>query len=110
MQVPLGVLLLLNENKMDEMCRILDELHKYVPGTTTEGVTLPNGQVFSHEDYNLIKILLGGDQLTVARVCGAGAATRMHGTALMVLYMLLRIGTPGRSLCRYGKRVITQHF
>ena len=60
MQVPLGVLLL-NKNKVDEMCKILDVLHKYVPTTTTEGETVPDGQVFSHEDYSLIQILLGGD-------------------------------------------------
>ena len=64
MQVPLGVLLL-NENRVDEMCKILDELHKYVPTTTTEGVTLPDGQVLTHADYGLIQILFGGDQVTV---------------------------------------------
>lgn len=80
MQVPLGVLLL-NENKVDEMCKILDELHKYIPTTTTEGVTLPDGQVFTHEDYRLIQILLGGDQLTVARVRGAVAARSSHENA-----------------------------
>ena len=40
---PIGVQLL-NENNLDEMCAILDTLHKYCPtSTSTEEGTLPNG-------------------------------------------------------------------
>lgn len=77
-KVPLGVLLF-NENKVHEMCKILDKLHDYVPSTSVaETITLPNGQVITHSDYNLTKILLGGDQLTVARVRGAMSVRSNH--------------------------------
>ena len=74
-QVPLGVLLK-NENVLNDMVDILDELHKYVPRTTTMqtidvctgggGTTAVDIHVntFSH-------IPLGGDQLTVARIRGS---------------------------------------
>eukprot|EP00731_Ephydatia_muelleri_P004086 Em0002g262a len=73
--VPLGVLLK-NENVLKDMVDILDELHKYVPRTTTMqtidvctgggGTTAVDIHVntFSH-------IPLGGDQLTVARIRGS---------------------------------------
>ena len=78
LQVPLGVVLK-NENILNDMVDILDELHIYVPktsstqsydtcaedgGTRTVDVTTNH---FSH-------ILLGGDQLTVARVRGSQGA------------------------------------
>lgn len=67
LQVPLGVLLL-NENKIDHMCKIMDALHHYVPTViaSREG-TLPNGEKFSYDEEELLEILSGGDQLTVAR-------------------------------------------
>lgn len=81
MQVPLGILLF-NENKVDEMCKILDELHKYVPSMSTEEeIALPDGRVFSHNDYKLSQILLGGDQVTVARVRGAVGVRSNHENA-----------------------------
>eukprot|EP00731_Ephydatia_muelleri_P000852 Em0001g852a len=73
--VPLGVLLK-NENVLNDMVDILDELHKYVPRTTTMqtidvctgggGTTAVDIHVntFSH-------IPLEGDQLTVARIRGS---------------------------------------
>lgn len=73
-QVPLGVILK-NENVLNEMVQILDRLHNYVPMTQTE-------QEFDvvHDDDDVEHlsitvdhfhhILLGGDQLTVARVRG----------------------------------------
>jgi len=64
MQVPLGVLLF-NENKVDEMSKILDKLHKYVPAKAVQQViTLPDGRVLTHDDYKLYYILLDGDQLS----------------------------------------------
>lgn len=61
------------------MCTILDCLHKYVPSTSTsEQVTLDSGEKVTHIDYNLAPILLGGDQLTVARARGAKSIRRNH--------------------------------
>ncbi|KAL5517099.1 hypothetical protein EMCRGX_G002570 [Ephydatia muelleri] len=66
----------MNENVLNDMVDILDELHKYVPRTTTMqtidvctgggGTTAVDIHVntFSH-------IPLGGDQLTVARIRGS---------------------------------------
>ncbi len=80
-KVPIGVLLY-NENKVDEMCKILDKLHDYVPSESTqEDITLPDGQTMTHKDYKLVKILLGGDQVTVKRVCGAKGVRSSHDTA-----------------------------
>lgn len=75
MQVPLGVHLK-NENVLSEMIDIVDELHKYIPKTSTN-------QTFIHcaEGGNIAPItlqidhfnhiLVGGDQLTVARIRGS---------------------------------------
>ena len=50
------------------MCKILDNLHDYVPSTSSSHVvTLDDGTTENHTDYNLTRILMGGDQLTVAR-------------------------------------------
>lgn len=79
--MPLGVLLF-NENKVDEMCKILDRLHKYVPSTSTlTETTLPDGRTFTHTEYKQVKILLGGDQVTVARVRGAVGIRSNHENA-----------------------------
>jgi len=68
--------LLHNENINHEMCKILDHLHKYVPSTSvSREVKLDDGTTINHEDYMLTPILLGGDQLTVAR---AQSAKRMR--------------------------------
>lgn len=65
------------------MCKILDHLHTYVPQKRVEVVTsVPDGSVVTHDDYQLGKILLGGDQLTVARIHGAQAARSSHETAI----------------------------
>ena len=57
-----------NENVTHEMCKILDNLHDYVPSTSSSHVvTLDDGTTENHTDYNLTRILMGGDQPTVAR-------------------------------------------
>ena len=57
-----------NENVTHEMCKILDNLHDYVPSTSSSHVvTFDDGTTENHTDYNLTRILMGGDQLTVAR-------------------------------------------
>ena len=80
-QVPLGVMHE-NENKIDEMCNAMDKLHVYVP--TKEVIDkklLSSGQIINKEDYRFCKILMGGDQLTVARARGSSAARVDHRTA-----------------------------
>ena len=77
-QIPLGVLLK-NENVIDDMVHILDALHKYVP-TTTSNKTV---QICEESEairaldidiHHFRHILLGGDQLTVARIRGTQCA------------------------------------
>ena len=67
-QVPLG-LMLHNENKLDEMRKILEDLHKFVPTLPKEGeFTLPNGSTVPFDNTAFSEVLCGGDQLTVARM------------------------------------------
>ena len=74
MKVPLGVLLH-NENKLDEMAKILTYYMKLVPTVEAEGHRqLPNGSVLDFDDTRFFSILFGGDQLTVARIRG----TQIH--------------------------------
>lgn len=71
----MGVILK-NENILSEMVEILEEIHKYVP---TKKTTEEFDVVHSDEEVERIRviidhfyhILLGGDQLTVARARGA---------------------------------------
>lgn len=71
-QVPLGVLLH-NENKLDEMSEILTHYQTtLVPTLPVEGHhTLSNGSVIDFDDTRFHELLIGGDQLTVARIRGA---------------------------------------
>lgn len=49
-KVPLGVLMY-NENRLDEMCKILEHLHQSVPSVSTSTtIELPNGAEFQHND------------------------------------------------------------
>ena len=57
---------MLNENKIDHMCQIMHDLHKYVPTiVTTEEKVLPTNEVKTYDIENQMEILAGGDQLTV---------------------------------------------
>ena len=68
-----------NENEVDGMCRILEKLHEYVPKhCELEIVLLENGLEIEYENYKFCRLLLAGDQLTSARICGA-QALRSHG-------------------------------
>ena len=63
LQVPLGIQLY-NENKLSEMCLIVDAHHKYVPTVAeSQEITL-----HEHSNHRFHKLLLNRDQLTVARV------------------------------------------
>lgn len=70
-----------NENKLDEMCIIMEKLHMYVPSTpTTTMIRLESGETLEHCDASLHQILFVGDQLTVARARGAQAIRASHDT------------------------------
>ena len=69
LQVPLGVQLL-NENKTDEMCLIMKNLHKDVPKKTYK-ITYHLNEDFDCTEECYHRILFGGDQLTVCRARGA---------------------------------------
>ena len=80
-QVTLGVYLK-NEKKLSDMVDILHDLHKYVPMMrTTEfcDIAGPSGGCMGVEEINICHfhhILLGRDQLIVARVCGSQCARK----------------------------------
>ena len=70
-----------NENKLDEMCTIMQGLHKYVPSRPiTNRIHLDSGETLEHHDAALHQILFVGDQLTVARAQGAQAIRASHDT------------------------------
>ena len=69
-QVPLGIHLL-NENKVDEMCMIMNSLHKYVPKATHQ-ITNQDNRPISEEFFH--EVLFGGDQLTACRSRAAQTA------------------------------------
>lgn len=71
-----------NENKLDQMCEIMDKLHEYVPAQQV----VESFDVFGDSDpieadeHIYHQILLGGDQLTVARARGSAAVRVDHMT------------------------------
>ena len=72
-------MLLLNENKLDEMSEILDMYMHRVPTEPSEGLmTLPNGEIILVNNTAFFNVLFGGDQLTVARIRGAQALRDTH--------------------------------
>ena len=78
MQVPLGIQLL-SENNLNDMSKLLENFHKLVPTHDKEGhLTLPNGEMLDFDDTSFFTVLLGGDQLTVARARGAQAMRDSH--------------------------------
>jgi L1 cell adhesion molecule like protein len=78
--VPLGIDLH-NENKVDEMCKILEAHHMYVPTIASKKkIALPHGEFMEVPNTDMWNILLGGDQLTVARARGAALVTASHDT------------------------------
>ena len=84
-QVPLGIQLH-NENKLDEMSKILEKFHQYVPTEPSEGtITLPDDTTRSIDNTLFFQLLMGGDQLTVARVRGTAALRATHDTHLECL-------------------------
>lgn len=76
-------MLLLNENKLEDMSKTLEHYMKLVPSFSAEGkYTLSNGEVISFDDTRFWEVLFGGDQLTVARTRGTQALRDTEETAL----------------------------
>ncbi len=69
------------------MAKILEEFHeKYVPTMPSDGNTiLPDGSSLSFDDTHFHNILVGGDQLTVARARGATSLRSSHDKPLQRL-------------------------
>lgn len=65
--MPLGVFKR-NENKLDQMCEIMDKLHEYVPAVDVKEFydLFDDGCIIEVEEEMFHQILFGGDQLTVA--------------------------------------------
>lgn len=99
-----------NENKVDEMCDIMDELHKLVPSKITQSnYTLPDGDVQSFLGETFHQLLLGGDQLTAARCRGSAAARCDSDTKKERLYGLMPVSEDWHAkycLCK----VSSSHF
>lgn len=65
-------MILKNENKGDEMVDIMAHLHQYVPSVNrSEEKMISPDEAFSQEKAKFHQILVGGDQLTVARARSA---------------------------------------
>ena len=71
----------------------MEKLHQYVPKSKNEGIyTLPTGETITYDDTKFHQILLGGDQLTVARARSAqvlrstrdSAVSRLSGLEAVV--------------------------
>ena len=79
----MGVLLY-NENKGDEMIQIVSHLHQYVPAVEhTVDVFIPSRtESVSQQLVRFHRVLLGGDQLTVARTRGSQDAMANSSTAI----------------------------
>ena len=61
-----------NENKLDQMCVILDHLQKYCPcDVTTSETKLADGSELQLRNVKLYELGIGGDQLTCEQVRGA---------------------------------------
>ena len=69
----------LNETYIDQMCQIMDNMHKYVPSISYEKrVKHPSGQDIVVNDTVLCEVLFGDDQLTVARARSSIAVQANH--------------------------------
>lgn len=75
LQVPLGILPL-NENKTDEMIKIMKHIHEhYIPFQEyLEEKTISSGETITITKAKQHQILCGGDQLTAARMRNAQKA------------------------------------
>ena len=78
----MGVLLY-SENKLDEMSKILEHFMQFVATVPKEGrVLLPNGSFLDYDNTRFFRILVGGDQLTAARIRGTQAQRHLQDKAV----------------------------
>ena len=90
-QVPLGIIDK-NENRVDEMCHIMDKLHTLVPGkTTVTFFLLPEEENEEILGETFHQLLVGGDQVTAARCRGSAAARCDMDTKTSRLYGLVPV-------------------
>ena len=69
--------------KLDDMGKILGNFHQFVPTVERMGkLALPNGSYLDFDDTRFHQVLVGGDQLTVARARGAQGGHAGHDTPL----------------------------
>ena len=82
-----------NENKFEDMVCILDHLHQYVPTLTKERrvQVSPSSQEEEIHEYEFHRVLLGGDQLTVARARGCQLGRGNSDSALGKLNGLIPV-------------------
>ena len=82
LQIPIGVYLN-NENKLNEMAIILQSLMSMVPTLhNEESVPLSDGNTVTVDKTTFHKVLLGGDQLTAARVRGTKSLKQIETRAV----------------------------
>ena len=98
MKVPLGVLLH-NENKLDEMAKILTHYMKLVPTVEAEGHRrLPNGSVLDFDDTRFFLFFLVGTNSLLHEFMGH-RYTVTHTTSVLTvlkdLFQLSKTGTQG---------------
>ena len=88
-----------NENKLNEMPKILLGLNKYVPVHATEKTIEINGNVYTQPATELSPRLLFGDQLTSARVYEVqllcNVSSRLVWIILRDIHQLPAIGMHG---------------
>ena len=79
--MPLGILPK-DENKYEDMMDILQHIQRYVPSKHVERDFIVPGsdEVVTVQDEDFTTTLVGGDQLTVARVRGAQLIRSNSGT------------------------------
>ena len=88
LQISLGVQLY-DENKLDEMSKILEHFMTLVPTLPADGhKVLPNGSILEFDDT---QFLIGGDQLTSARIRGTQANRETQDMAIDRLEGLLAV-------------------
>lgn len=61
-----------NETAYEDIIEILQHVHKYVPSKTVDReLKLPDEETMKYTEQHYAVTLVGGDQLTVARIRGA---------------------------------------
>ena len=91
LQIPIGVYLN-NENKLNEMAIILQSLMSMVPTLHNEEcVPLSDGNTVTVDKTSFHKVLLGGDQLTAARVRGTKSLKQIETRAVDRLQGLIPV-------------------